>query len=445
MGPAVIDFAREIGMTLMPWQELVLTDALVTGDAGDFRRRRVGVLVARQQGKSALMRVRILAGMALWGESWVSMAQNRKLALDQLNYAAEAAKRVPWLKAEIAKHRMSNGDECLELKSGARWSIAAATREGPRGMTGNLWVDELREIGPDSWGAATPVTRAVPNSQLWVTSNAGDAHSSVLNDFRSSALASSDGGIGWYEWSAEPGLDIHDRRGWAQANPALGWTVEEEMIAQAAATDSIETFRTETLCQWVEAISGAWDMDAWRECQAELELAPGAPTWLAIDVTPDRRRADLVAGQLLEDGRIAVGLVQTWHSDSSVNDLLVAGEVATWARTYDAQLVAFDRYAAGNVAARLAAAGINTIEVPLGLFAQGCDETLSAINAGRIVHAGQPDLDAAMAASVRKLASDGGWRIVRRGSSAYISPAVGVVMVTHYAQQPQRLAEIIVA
>lgn len=441
----MIDFAKAMGIELMPWQSLVLHDSLACTDAGDFLRRRVGVLVARQQGKSALMRVRVLAGMFLWGETWVSMAQNRKLALDQLNQAAEAAKRIPWLKNEIAKHRMSNGDEMLELRNGARWTIAAATREGPRGMTGNLWVDELREIGPESWGAATPVTRAVPNSQIWVTSNAGDAHSTVLNDFRAGALTGIDPGTAWYEWSAEPHLDIHDRRGWAQANPALGWTVEEAMIEAAAATDSIETFRTETLCQWVEAIEGAWNMEAWANCRADLDLAPGLPTWLAIDVTPNRKRADLVAGQLLDDGRVAVGLVQSWHSDGAVNDLLIAGEVSTWAQTYEAQAVGFDRYAAGNIAARLTAANIPTLEIPAGLFAQACDETLSAMGAGRIVHSGQPDLDAAMGASVRRNASDGGWRIIRRGSSAYISPAVGVVMVCHMAQQPQKTAEIIVA
>lgn len=429
----------------MPWQMLVLNDSLAIRESGDFARRRVGVLVARQQGKSALMRIRILAGMALWGESWVSMAQNRKLALDQLNLAAESAKRIPWLKSEIAKHRMSNGDEMLELRNGAKWTIAAATREGPRGLTGNLWVDELREIGPESWGAATPVARAVPNSQIWVTSNAGDAHSTVLNEFRAGALAGVDPGTAWYEWSAEPGRDIGDRIGWAQANPALGWTVEEEMIAQAAATDAVETFRTETLCQWVEAISGAWDMEAWEACKSELDLTPGAPTWLAVDVTPDRKRADLVAAQLIEDGKIAVGLVQSWTSESSINDLIVAGEVADFARTYQAHLVAFDRYAAGNIAARLTTAGIATIEVAPAIFAQACDETLSAINAGRILHAGQPDLDAAMGASVRRAASDGGWRIIRRGTRSYISAAVALVMVVHHANRPQAIPEIIVA
>ena len=434
-----------MGIELMPWQELVLNDSLAVKPGGELLKRRVGVLVSRQQGKSALMRVRILAGMFLWGESWIGMAQNRKLALDQLNMAADAAKQIPWMKAEIAKHRMSNGDECLELKNGARWNIAAATREGPRGMTGNLWVDELREIEESAWGAATPVTRAVPSSQIWITSNAGDANSIVLNEFRSRALAGADPAVGWYEWSADPGMAINDRRGWIQANPALGYTMDEDVLAQAVATDHPDTFRTESLCQWVEAMAGAFDMEAFRACtQTDLMLGPGLPTWMAIDVTPDRKRADLVVGQQLDGERIAVGVVQSWASSTAVDDRMIASDTAQWARTYNARVVAFDRYAASSIASRLASAGVPVGDVSGASFAQACDETLSAINAKRLVHTGQPELASAVAASVRKAASDGGWRIVRKSSSGYIAAAVGMCMVIHHATQPQRMPEIIV-
>ena len=75
---------------------------------------------------------------------------------------------------------MANGQESIELLNGARYEIVAATRDGSRGKTADLlYIDELREIDEESWTASKPITRARPYSQLFMTSNAGDAYSSV--------------------------------------------------------------------------------------------------------------------------------------------------------------------------------------------------------------------------------------------------------------------------
>lgn len=107
-------------MPLLDWQKFVLDDAMAIDENGLFIRKRVGVLVARQNGKSHLMRMRLLAGMYLFGERWISMAQNRQLAWDQFNEAAELVMRTPWLKAEVKKLSRTNGNEYLELKNGAK-------------------------------------------------------------------------------------------------------------------------------------------------------------------------------------------------------------------------------------------------------------------------------------------------------------------------------------
>ncbi len=62
-------------------------------------------------------------------------------------------------------NRLANGQESITLKNGARYEIAAATRDAPRGKTADfLYLDELREWSEEAFTAALPVTRARPNS-----------------------------------------------------------------------------------------------------------------------------------------------------------------------------------------------------------------------------------------------------------------------------------------
>jgi hypothetical protein len=53
----------------------------------------------------------------------------------------------------------------------------------------------------------------------------------------------------------------------------------------------------------------------------------GGYTVFAFDVSPSRRNASLVAGQILSDGRIGVGILQTWESQVSVDDLKIAVDI----------------------------------------------------------------------------------------------------------------------
>ena len=433
-------------MPLLDWQQFVLDDAMTVDADNLFIRKRVGVLVARQNGKSHLMRMRLLAGMYLFGERWISMAQNRQLAWDQFNEAAELVMRTPWLKAEVKKLSRTNGNEYLELKNGAKWSIKAASKDGARGSTANLWVDELREISPEAWKAATPVTRAVRNSQIWITSNAGDDYSHVLNDMQERALSKPSKSVGWYEWSADPALMITNREAWRQANPSLGILIDYEAIETAAQSDNPAEFRTETLCLRVNNLTSPWPIDALANCEEKgLTLEPGAPTWFAIDVTPARRRADLVGCQVLADGRVAIGLLASWVSDTAIDEMQVGNEIAKWARTYRPRVVAFDRWTGSAIAQRLSAAGMPVGDVSGANFVQACDQTLSAMNSGRLVHAGQPDLVAHFNACVKKPAADGGWRVVRKGSNSDISAAVAAIMCINHALAPERAPVIVSA
>src|SRR4051794_39726020 len=76
-GPEVIRFAADrLDVQLLPWQEHVLTESLVVANAR-WASRTVGIMVARQNGKTRLVTVRALAGMVLWGEQVIAASQNR--------------------------------------------------------------------------------------------------------------------------------------------------------------------------------------------------------------------------------------------------------------------------------------------------------------------------------------------------------------------------------
>jgi phage terminase large subunit-like protein len=123
----------------------------------------------------------------------------------------------------------TNGNEAIILKSGARLDVRAATRDSARGATADfLFVDELREVDPEAFAAALPVTRAKPNSQTLLASNAGDAFSTTLNELRERCQSNPPPSLGYYEYSAPPLCALDDRKGWAAANPALGILITEK-------------------------------------------------------------------------------------------------------------------------------------------------------------------------------------------------------------------------
>ena len=64
----VAQLADKIGMPLLPWQRFVLEDMLRVDKDGGFIRKTNLLLCARQNGKTHLARMRILAGMFLFDE-----------------------------------------------------------------------------------------------------------------------------------------------------------------------------------------------------------------------------------------------------------------------------------------------------------------------------------------------------------------------------------------
>lgn len=424
-----------------------MKDMLTCDSKGMWIRKTNLLLISRQNGKTFLARMLILAHLLKWdSKNVLIMSSNRSMALETFRNVAGALERNDHLKGFVKQIRYANGTESIEMHSGARMDVVACTRDGSRGRSADfLFVDEVREVTPDGFRAAMPTTRARANSMTLLTSNAGDAFSEVLNDLRSRALENPPKSFGFYEYSAPQFCKIDDRKAWQMANPAMGYTITEEAIEESIATSPIENTRTETLCQWIDSLSSPWSHGSIEDCaDNSLEIPPGGFTVFAFDVSPSRRNASLVAGQILPDGRIGVGLLQTWESQVSVDDLKIASDIKAWADKYFPRKICFDKYATQTIADRLANAGQVIQDVSGAQFYQACTDLKDALDNKRVVHKGQ-DLWIQMMQNCAAKTNDSSWRIVKRKSAGDISGAIGTAMVVHELTKPQQVATIYVA
>jgi phage terminase large subunit-like protein len=127
--------------------------------------RQTCYLFARQNGKTHLARMLILAHLLKWdSRNVLIMSSNRSMALDTFRQVAQVLENNDHLKGFVKQIRYANGTESIEMLDGRRLDVVAATRDGSRGRTADfLFIDELREINEEGYRAAIPTTRARPN------------------------------------------------------------------------------------------------------------------------------------------------------------------------------------------------------------------------------------------------------------------------------------------
>lgn len=450
-GDEVIEFAKKLGQPLMPWQELIVRDMFSVDKDDKFIRRTGLLLVARQSGKSHLGRIMCLAHLFLFKSPRVLIASsNRAMALVSFREMAYTIEANEWLNCQVKAIRYANGTESIELShefGGGRLDVVAATRDGSRGRTSHFtWGDELREWSNEAFTAITPTTRATDGQTFW-TSNAGDAFSEPLNDLKTRASENPPKTFGYYEYSAPTFLkiDLNSKAFWqgvAQANPALGITVSREAIEESISTSSHESIMTELLCLWVSSLQSPFPPGSIEDCSdSTLEMSPGPYTVFGFDVSPSKRNASLCAGQILPDGRIGVGILQTWESAVSVDDLKIAAEIKAWADLYRPRQIMFDRYATQSIADRLSNAGCMTEDCSGQQFYQACGDLLDAVVNLRMVHNGSRPLIEQFENVAAKV-NDSAWRIIKRKSAGDISAPISIAMIVSKLSKPQQYPQI---
>jgi phage terminase large subunit-like protein len=450
-GDEVIEFAKRLGQPLMPWQELIVKDFFSVDSKDKFIRRTGLLLVARQSGKSHLGRIMCLAHLFLFKSPRVLIASsNRAMALVSFREMAYLIEGNDFLNCQVKAIRYANGTESIELLpefGGGRVDVVAATRDGSRGRTSHFtWGDELREWSDEAFTAITPTTRATDGQTFW-TSNAGDAFSLPLNDLKTRAMENPPKTFGYYEYSAPTMLkiDLNSKAFWegvACANPALGITVSREAIEESISTSSHESIMTELLCLWVSSLQSPFPPNSIEDCSdSSLIITEGGYTVFGFDVSPSKRNASLCAGQIMPDGRIGVGILQSWESAVGIDDLKVAADIKGWADIYRPRQIMFDKYATQSIADRLANAGQVVEDCSGQQFYRACGDLLDSVINQRFVHNGQKSLIDQFQNVAAKV-NDSAWRIIKRKSAGDISAPISIAMIVSKLMQPQQVAAI---
>ena len=462
VGFAVIEFASEVvGIDLLPWQRWLLIHALELLPDGSFRFRNVVVLVARQNGKSTLSQVLALFWLYVLGRPLViGTAQDLDVAEEIWQGAVDIVEETPELDALKDRVVKVNGKKSLELTTGERYKVKASSRRAGRGLSGDLvLLDELREHQSwDAWGALTKTTMARAEAMIWALSNAGDATSVVLRYLRKmahAALGDPDGinaaddptsllpsgvdlivedlepdevglddedSLGLFEWSAPPGCDVWDRDGWAQGNPALGYTITERTIASAAKTDPEWVFRTEVLCQWTDGtLEGPFPPGSWDGCgDAESKRDPDSALVAAVDVSWDRSTTHVAVAAYRPDGLPHIEVVASrpgsdWAGPWIVEHLVPKGLAAVTGQVRGAPV--------SPVVEQLKELDLPVEDWGGSDLSAACGEFYDLVRDRGLRHVTQPLLNVAASTAVTRPMSDA-WMWDRRHSPTDIAPLV---------------------
>ena len=444
-GDEVVEFAASLGLELMDWQKYLAGEMFRCRVDGTWQHGTSTFICARQQGKTTFMAAGILTGLFKWNlKLQIGTAHRLTTSFETFRQLVGIIEDNQELLDQVKKIRWRHGSEEIELKNGCRYMVRAG-QSSARGIAAPdiVWIDEARELKDmDTWASLRYTTMSNQNPMIVVLSNAGDQHSVVLNQLRDrglKAIAGANDSIGYWEWSSEYDKIDDSKEFWkgvAQANPSLGKTVRIENIKEAM-NDQPEVFRTEILCQWVSNLSAAIPSEKWLACgEDDLELQLDEPTWLGIDLSPDRKFASLCAAQRLSDDRFFVKLLHTWHNPVSLDDLAIANDIAPYLRKYDCEIVAYSKRTASAVASRMITAGVPIQDIDGNLYSQACDEFLGAVTSKRLRHANQEDFTQSVNSAAKLIIGDGGWVIGRRASNANVTSAVAAALATHYATRP---------
>jgi hypothetical protein len=446
-GGELIDLASSLGIELMEWQKFALIHTHKVKPDGRWATPVNTIVVARQNGKSFLQLIRILGGLFLWDENLqIGSAHRLSTSLEQFRAMVQIIEKNDLLAKQVKKIRWQHGGEEIETLTGNRF-IVRAGGSAARGVSrpSTIHLDELREMTDiESFASLRYTLMAATNPMVMAYTNAGDSSSVVLNQFRDRALASIAGvadDIGYFEWSAPTDeISVENAR---HSNPSMGTLIHADNI-KSVLNDPPDVVMTEVLCRWVVAINSAVDAASWGNCldkSADLDI--DKLTWLAIDLSPDRRHASLIGAQKIGGEQFVVKLLHTWQNDLQLDDKAIANDLADYARKYPTEYVLYSRKTSAAVAARLAPAGIPIFDMD-GVYPQACDEMLSAINSGRLKHRGQAQLSEEVLAAVQLRRGDGGWVIGRRASQSVVCGAVAVALATHFATRPENDLDIMV-
>lgn len=461
-GPEACVLADRAGLVLDPWQRLVLKGSLGERADGSWAAFETALIVARQNGKGAVLEARVLAGLFLLGERLILYSAHEfKTAIEMFKRIEELIAGTAAFRRRVKHVSRTRGEEGVELVTGQRLRFVARSTGSGRGFSGdlNIW-DEAQHLSDASVDALMPTMSARPNPQLWYAGSAPDkdlAPCDQIARVRERALEGGDRArrLAYFEWSADlctdlcaPGCTEHDDPGdavtWAKTNPGLGIRITPEHVATEHASMSRKGFARERLSVGNYPVTGGgWEVisaAAWSATE-DTGSQPVDPVAFAVDVTPDRSMACIAICGVREDGLSHLEVVEHAPGTGWVVDRVIE-LVERWRPCAVAvdpggpagSLV--DALEAESVADIFERAGTELAKPRARDVAGACGALFDAVVrppdaeegwAAQIRHIPHAGLSAALSGASKRPLGDA-WAWDRRGVSVDISPLVAVTL-----------------
>lgn len=446
-GDEAIDLAAVAGRDLDPEQKLVVDADLSYGPGGQWVALEEAIVESRQNGKTTnvVLPVVLFDLFMLPPDRIVWTAHLFKTARDAFDDFCVCIETTPELSRRVKKISYANGEEAIELHSGASLEFLARSKGGGRGLGGKRVVmDEALYLASLTMAALLPVLSARPNPQVMYASSAGVATSDHLRGLRDRGRAGGDPSLIYAEWCSPEGgcrdgdecdhtLDregcaLDDEDNWRGANHSLDRRISREYVRnerRALARTPLEFARER--CGWWDKPAAKAELiiplDIWTG--QLLDATPeGQPAGFAIDMTPDRAWTSI--GVFSDD---VVDLVE--HRRGS--DWLVEACEKLWDR-HRVPFAVDPRGPAGNEIEALKNAGIEVLEPTTEQLVRACADFLDAVvDEQRLRHTGRPELDIAIEGAKKRNIGDGfAWD---RKHGAVISPLYAVTLARWAATQ----------
>jgi len=435
----IVDFIQALGITLDPWQLMVLRVALRrTGSV--WAAFAVAVCAPRQNGKNGILEVRELIGPCILGEKLlIHTAHLADTSMEGFRRLDDLIDANEWLSKEVTNIRRQNGHEQITFRGGRRIRFRTRTRGGGRGFSGSpVFFDESMFLPEVSMAAILPVISAQPDPQVWYMGSAVDQmimdEGVAFARVRERALNGDHTRLAYFEWSLEADApdqveiaETLDPDTWAATNPALGIRISPDYIKAEHRELDARTFAVERLGvgDW-PPVDGSGSqviaIEKW-DALADDPKTAGArlldPVCLAFDVTPDRAASSIVAAGRRQDGLTQLEVVEHRPGTGWVAERL--SELAT--RHRPMALMCDAAGPAGSVLHRCEDLGLYVEAVSAPDHAKACGLLFDMVEDAGIRHLGGKDLREAIKGATKRPLGDA-WAWSRRSSSVDISPLV---------------------
>lgn len=446
-GGAIVEMMRGYEMNMDPWQEHVLIPSLGETKEGRWAATRVGLSVPRQNGKTAILEARIMAGLLIFGEELIiHSAHEVKTALEAFHRIQDYFENFDDLRKRVRAITRARGSEEISLKTGQRLRFMARSTGAGRGFSADCIVlDEGQILSEATFAAILPTLSARPNPQVWITGTPPNEtqDGSVFENVRSSGLQPGASGIYYAEWSADTETSLDDQAAWAQANPAMGIRIRPDFVQGERESMSDDHFGRERLGQWdIERGQSVIPMDTWALLGTEAPLDENSELALSVDVNPERTRtAVAIAGKRIDIDPHSKMPVERAHVE-----VIQYRDGVGWAVDYIAgvvgrrniRAVVIDSVGpAASLIEPLLARGVLVTKTSTSQVGQACGQFYDASLEDGLRHLSQPQLNSALAAARKRQLRDA-WAWHRKDSTD-ISPLVAVTLA-HWGLHAENIA-----